>query len=608
MAAWAENKLVRRAADWLRRNWQRALSIREKFEFTEEGFHVVLAGLVGVVGALVNLVFFHAIESTKYFLLQRPGDPVEIAEGLERWQRFAAPTLGGLCAGLVLHWGLRLVGRQRSTNLLEAVAAGDGRLPGRSMLVKGLSSIVSIASGASIGREGAITALSATLASKLGQLRRWPPYRLRLLVGCGAAAGIAAAYNAPIGGAVFAASIVLGNFSMNHFAPLVFASVVATVVSRGFFGIQPAYEMPETDFTRLVQLPWFVVLGAMCGAMGALFQRSLRWSEAFFHRTKLPVYARLALGGLVVGLIAIEMPGVWGNGYVVTNRILDNEFLGVAWPLVFLLLLVAAKLVATSAAIGSGAVGGLMTPTLFLGAGIGAAFGLALERLGWVEGLPVGLFAAVGMGGMLSATTRSPLLAMILIFEISLDYALMPALMLACVMATLAARHFHNESVYSEAVRDKGVMSHGTLTSREGLAEQRVGDLMEPPVPPVRETASLQEVAGRFLSSPYNFLPVVDADGRLLGVVALHDLKEHLSNQDLGVVIAYDVMRPPPPTLIPSQRIIDALPVALASELRRIPVVNSVAENRLIGSLPRTELLSLLSEAIATRSNPASNS
>jgi CIC family chloride channel protein len=298
------------------------------------------------------------------------------------------------------------------------------------------------------------------------------------------------------------------------------------------------------------------------------------------------------------------MPGVWGNGYAVTNRILDNEFLEQAWPLLFLLFLVLAKLVATAAAIGSGAVGGLMTPTLFLGAGVGAAFGLALERLGWVEGLPVGLFAAVGMGGLLAATTRSPLLAMILLFEISLDYALMPALMLACVMATLAARRFHEESVYSEALRDKGVVAHTTLTSREAASEQRVGDLMRPPVPPVRDTARLEEVADRFLASPNNFLPVVDADGRLVGVVALHDLKEHLSSEYLPVVIAYDVMRPPPPVLTPDQRIVDALPIALASELRQIPVVNSVAENRLIGSLPRGQLLSMLSEAIATRSQP----
>jgi CIC family chloride channel protein len=154
-------------------------------------------------------------------------------------------TLGGLAAGLVLHWGLRLVGPQGSTNLLEVVVAGDGRLPFRTEFVKTVSAIISIATGASIGREGGITQLAATLSSKLGQFAKWPPYRLRLLVGCGAASGIAAAYNAPITGAIFSALIVLGNFSMNLFAPLVFSSVIAAMVSRSFFGIEPWYQIPR---------------------------------------------------------------------------------------------------------------------------------------------------------------------------------------------------------------------------------------------------------------------------------------------------------------------------------------------------------------------------
>ena len=605
MESWAYIRLLRRARHVLKRNWQRALRVREQFEFTEEGFHLVLAGIIGVIGGLVNLAFYHAIESTKYLLLRRPGDPVEIAESLEPWQRVAVPVVGGLAAGLVLFWGLRIVGRQGSTNLLEVVVAGDGRLPLRTSLVKAVSSVLSIASGASIGREGAITAMSATLASKLGQLRKWPPYRLRLLVGCGAASGIAAAYNAPIGGAVFAASIVLGNFSMNQFAPLVFASVIATVVSRGFFGIAPSYTVPPYEFTRVSQLPWFVVLGAMCGGVGALFQRSLQWSQGRFKRLPVPTYVHLAIGGLMVGIIAIWYPGVCGNGYEVTNGILAGRFLTQPLPVLFLVVLVIAKLVATSAAIGSGAVGGLMTPTLFLGAGTGAAFGLALERLGWVSGLPIGLFAAVGMGSLLAATTRSPLLAMILLFEISLDYALMPALMLGCVMATLAARHFHPDSVYSEALHEKGMTGAAALADQGAVSEQTVGDLMEAPVPPVRDNAPLHKVANRFLAMANNFLPVVDADGRLLGVVAIHDLKEYLgTEQELKGIIAYDVMRPPPPSLTPNQRLVDVLPIALASELRAIPVVNSVAENKLIGSLPRSEILGILSEAMSQRSKP----
>ena len=265
MEWWLKNRLVTRARDFFRRHWQRALRWREKFVFKEEAFHLVLAGIVGVIGGLVNLFFYYAVH------LVQPGDPVEFAEKLPDWARFLVPTLGGLAAGLILHWGFRVVGRQGSSDLLEVVVAGDGRLPFRTESVKTASALMSIATGASIGREGGITQLSATLASKLGQLAKWPPYRLRLLVGCGAAAGISAAYNAPIAGAVFASLIVLGNFSMNLFAPLVCASVIATTVSRSFFGIEPWYQVPAFPTTAPAQLPWFILMGVLCGGVSALF-------------------------------------------------------------------------------------------------------------------------------------------------------------------------------------------------------------------------------------------------------------------------------------------------------------------------------------------------
>ena len=588
----------------LRRNWRRALRWREKLELREEALHLALAGGVGVIGGLVNVVYFYAIEYVKFFFLRRPGDPVEIAEMLAPWQRVIIPAVGGLIAGLVLHWGLRLVPRRGPTNLLEVVVAGDGRLPFRSGLVRVLSSLVSIGTGASIGREGGITQLSATLASKWGQLANWPPYRLRLLVGCGAASGLAAAYNAPIAGAVFAAWIVLGNFSMNLFAPLVFASVIATMVSRSFFGIRLLYATTPFEFTSVGQLPWFVVLGALAGVVGAVFLKMLRYAEEQFQRLPGPVYWKLALGGLIVGLIAIEHPGVWGNGYVVTNRILNEEFLEAESPLLFLGGLVVGKLLATVATVGSGAVGGVFTPTLFLGAGFGAWFATALHRLGVAEALPTSTFALVGMGSVLAATTRSPLLAMIMVFEISLDYALMPPLMLGCAVSVLVARPLHADSIYTEPLRRRGL----ELAERAptGVAmECTVGDLMRAPVPPVRETTPFKELVERFLTSANNFLPVVDAENRLIGVVALHDLKEYLGRGDeLHAVIAYDVMRPPPKCVTPNQTLLEVLPVVLESELRNIPVVNSFKENRLVGSLARAEVLGMFAEAIAAGTRP----
>lgn len=596
----------------LQRYWRRALRIRERVWLSEEALHLALAAGVGVLGGFVNLFFYFAIESVKLAFLGRPGDPVEVAEMLDATHRLVTPALGGLLAALVLQWGGRLVGRPGSSNLLEVVVAGDGRLPLRIGLVRAASSLVSIGTGASIGREGGITQLTATLASKWGQVRDWPPYRLRLMVGCGAAAGIAAAYNAPVSGAVFAAMIVLGNFSMNLFAPLVVSSVVASVVSRSFFGIRPWYVVPPVDFTSLGQLPWFLLLGGLAGAVGALFLKMLHAAEGAFQKLPVPLWVKMAVGGLAVGAIALAFPGVWGNGYVVTNRILQGQFerlgaqwlyhdlTGEGWGLVILAGLLSAKLLATVVSVGSGAVGGVFTPTLFLGAGVGGVFGLALHLMGGAKSLPVSAFVLVGMGSVLSATLRSPLLAMILVFEISLNYSMMPPLMLGCVVAILVAGRLHSESIYTEPLRRRGLEVQREVIPAGAATEQTVGDLMRAPVPPVRENATLREMAAHFLSRSNNFLPVVDAQQRLVGMVSLHDLKPFLNaGEELRAVIAYDVMRPPPPCLTPNQRLLDALPVVLASEQRNIPVVNTLTEMRLVGALSRAEVLGLFAETIS---------
>ena len=594
------NPVVVTAHGVLRRYWQRALQLRERLEFKEEAFHLFLAGIVGLIGGVVNLGFFYATDRVKQLFLLAPGDPVEVAEMMVGWQRVFLPAVGGLAAGLVLYWGLRLVGKQGSTNLLEVVVAGDGRLPFRTEMVKTWSSLLSIATGASIGREGGITQLSATLASKLGQFAKWPPYRLRLLVGCGAASGIAAAYNAPVAGAVFSAAIVLGNFSMTQFAPLVFSSVIAAMVSRSFFGMAPVYQVPAFPLTNPWQLAWFVLLGILCGVVGAFFLKLLRVSEKQFSRLNWPIYLRLTVAGLVVGLIALVHPGVCGNGYSVTNRILHEEYMQEAGPLLWLGGLFIAKMAATACTVGAGTVGGVFTPTLFLGASAGALFGGWLHAAGGATHLPTGAFALVGMGAVLAATTRSPFLAMIMVFEMSLDYTLMPPLMLACVVAILVAQPLHGESIYTEHLRLRGLLP-GQESRRAGVSlDQTVGDRMQAPVPPLPETARLKDIADRFLTGSNNFLPVVDAHQRLVGMVALQDLKEFLKTErELDAVIAADVMRPPPKCLTPNQRLLNVLPVVLESELKNIPVVNSLAECRLVGSLARGEVLSLFSEALS---------
>ena len=418
-------------------------------------------------------------------------------------------------------------------------------------------------------------------------------------MGCGAASGIAAAYNAPIAGAVFSAATGLGSFSINLFAPLVFSSVIAAMVSRSFFGMGPVYKVPVVPLTSPWQLAWFVPLGILSGGVGAFFLKVLRESEKQFSRWNWPVYLRLPAAGLLVGLLAVAYPGVCGNGYSVTNRILHEGFLSEPQPLVWLGGLFLAKLFATGCTVGAGTVGGVFTPTLFLGASAGALFGSLLHLAGGALLLPTSAFALVGMGAVLAATTRSPFLAMILIFELSLNYEIVPSLMLACVVAILVAQPLHGASIYTEQLERRELLSGAESRATGATMGQTVGGRLLPPVQPVADYARLKNIAARFLTGPNNFLPVVDSHQRLVGVVALQDLKGFLKTERvLDAVIASDVMRPPPPCLVPGQRLLDALPVA-ASELKKIPVINSHAKHRLVGSVSRTEVLVLFSEALA---------
>ena len=587
----------------------------------EEAFHLILAAIIGVIGGFVNRAFLELVALIQWIVFQKSGDSAVLAQDLSAFLRILVPTLGGILAGMVLLLRSHLSGIQKPTNVLEVVAVGDGRIGMRSTLVNAWSSLLSIGTGASIGREGAITQLTATFASKWGQFHQWQPYRLRLMVACGAAAGLAAAYNAPIAGALFAALVLVGNFSMNLFAPLVMASVVATMVSRFWFGIEPWYELPESiDYgqaARLSQMGWFLILGIISGAGGAFFLKSIQNAQSATGKYAWPSWAKLGLAGLAVGLIALVFPGVWGNGYEITNQILhadssETGFTGLiqgsvlsdlqAWQISVVVLagLLVAKFVATVCTVGAGTVGGVFTPTLFLGAGLGAAFGQALGLFDFADETPTVAFALVGMGSVLAATTRSPLLAMILIFEISLKYELMPPLMIGCVVATLVSQKLHKASVYSAPLHRRGLVVDQESRRMGSATDRCIGDVMVGPTSPIKETASLPEISEIFLRSPRNYLPVLSVDKRLVGVISLQDLKAHLNAGDeLRAVIALDLMRPPETFLTPNRRLMEALPEIMGSEMEMIPVVNSNREMRLVGSVSRSETLGLMSEAIA---------
>ncbi|OHB24808.1 MAG: hypothetical protein A2X84_10515 [Desulfuromonadaceae bacterium GWC2_58_13] len=550
------------------------------------------AGVVGILGGLSSVLFRKMLGFLSFGLTGSTGGMVEIFSGLCPWQRLVTPALGGIVAGLILYFGGKLTSsRKNTTDYMEAVVLGEGSLSFRSSMTKIFSSMFSIATGASIGREGPMVQLAALLASLVGRTRRWSIARRRLILACGAAAGIASAYNAPIAGALFVAEIVLGSIAMETLGPLLFSTVLATQTVHFLIGDSPLYVIPPFHLNSGVELFDYLALGVLSGLIAPWFLRILRGSEKLFGQTRLPVYLRTGLGGLLVGVIALYYPQVCGNGYSVVTGILQEQ-----WLWASLAAVVGFKLVATCASFGSGAVGGVFTPTLFMGASLGYLFGHIHQAIGFGPMPSPGAFALTGMGMFLAATTHAPLMAILMIFEMTLDYQLILPLMLGCVVAYFTAHGIESRSIYSGSLERKGA---GYFARR--LSELRAGELMKPDPARVRENACFGEIARHFITHTFRYLYIVDEHDTYLGAVCLEDVKEYLGTASLAhLVIARDLLGPGPPVITASASLDEALEKFTRHSGERLPVVADGPTPRLLGSLAKTDLLLTLAGQLPT--------
>ena len=548
------------------------------------------AAIVGFFGALSSVAFREALKHLQIFLLRYNGPLEGAATNLPWYGRILIPTAGGLVAGAILLMTKRWSTKGKSLDFMEVVVLGDGVMRVRATLVKSLSSLVTISTGGSIGREGPMVQLAAMMGSLLGRTAKFSPARLRLLVACGAAAGIACAYNAPFSGAFFVAEIVLGSIALESFGPLVFASVMATVISTQFLGAEPVYHMPNFPPVPNWQLPLHILLGVVAGMIAPLFLLLLRGGETLFQRTGLPLVLMLGLGGLIVGLISLSTPGVWGNGYGMVEYILNNNL---NWELLLMILIF--KVMATIATTGSGAVGGVFTPTLFCGSAIGALFGEGMRAILPHASFSVGSYAIVGMGCFLAATTRAPIMSILILFEMTRNDAAIMPLMLACVSAFLVSRQLHGESVYKRQLQ-------GSPTQADTpIFLLHVRDLMKKEPLCVAETAGFEEIAGVLASHTFKHLYVVDTNRRFLGAIALQDLKPFLQDKDIPrMVIALDIMHDDVPTLTSGASLKESLDVFSRHDGERLPVLDNESDRRLLGALAKTDVLLTLAHGVGT--------
>lgn len=567
--------------------------IQEKLQPTEWQVTLMWAALAGFLGALSSIAFTLGSEHVHGWFSRGGVDVVDSMSRLPWWGCLLVPTAGGAAAGLILMFGQRLTRAQSSTDYMEAIVIGNGHVPTRASLVKSAAALFSIGSGGSIGREGPMVQLAAVVASRLGRWRKFTPPQLRLLVACGAAAGIASAYNAPIAGSFFVAEIILGTIAMESLGPLVVSAVAATLTVHVLTDAPVLYRVPPFGEVSPLEMIPYIVLGFVVGALAPVFLVSLKHAERFFVSLKLPIVLRLALGGLIVGAIAINVPQVTGNGYSVVVDIVRGNLVWAAVIGVF-----ACKWLATMSSFGSGAPGGVFTPSLFMGAGAGMLFGTAVHHV-WPAGAQdPRTFALVGMGAFLSAASHAPVMAVIMLFEMTMSYTIILPLLLCSVIAYYTAKSLEGASLYSESLKRKAAAAPDP-----SLGEWRVAELMRANPPTLLPTARFADIARMFLRLRVNNLYVIDEHGRFLGVVSLHDIKPYLGEPDLAeLVIARDIMREDFPRVGPDQPLTDALAGFMGIIAERLPVVDP--DGLLRGSLAKSDLLLALVEK---RKRPLAN-
>jgi CIC family chloride channel protein len=440
--------------------------------------------------------------------------------GLGPWFVVLAPVVGGLIYGPLVS---RFAPEARGHGVPEvmlAVAERGGRIRPQVPTVKALASALCIGSGGSVGREGPIVQIGSALGSLLGKVARAPERRLRLLVACGAAGGISATFNAPIAGVFFALEIILRDFETQSFGVVVISSVTAAAISRAVFGSASFLHLPAFTVVSPLEFVLYAVLGTLAGVVGVAFIRVLYGSEDLADRLwRGPAWARPAAGGLVLGLLLLALPEMYGVGYPVVSRAVEGHYV-----IAFVLLLLVAKIMATSLTIAIGGSGGVFAPGLFMGAMLGSAFGQAAHGLLPGVTAPQGAYALVGMGAVFAGAARAPITAVIIIFELTNDYSIILPLMLAIVVATSLSHRLSADTIYTLKLRRRGITMRPRVVSV--MQAVPVAEAMSPMPAPLAPDAPLSVMVERFAHERAEALPVLDADGRLAGVVSAIEVEE----------------------------------------------------------------------------------
>ncbi|KJR98538.1 MAG: chloride channel protein [Desulfobulbaceae bacterium BRH_c16a] len=578
----------------------------DRFSPPEGLLLLILSVIVGATTGLASVFFVKLIFAIQDFSY---GSVSEMVPFLGKWIYLIIPIIGGLLVGPLILFAQEAKGHG-VPEVMQALILRGGRIRPRVAAAKIVASALCIGTGGSAGREGPIIQVGSALGSSMGQILRLSDERIRNLVACGAAAGIAATFNAPIAGVVFAIEVLMCGLQMRAFGNVVIAAVSAAVVSRSIIGDRFAFQVPAYSMHGLEEIFLYLILGLAAAIIGIMFIRMLNFAENVFDGWKFPQIFKPAVGGLLLGVVGLAymhlpnlsfptgsgahgasldtpIPHMYGSGFPVIEAAIQGHT-----PLWILIVLIFLKPLATSFTLGSGNSGGVFAPSLFIGAMLGGTmghfFGIWFPEIG----ANTGAFALVGMAALFSATARAPLTAMLIVFEMSNDYAMILPLMVAGVTASYFAQWLHPESIYTMKLAKRGVRFSGgrDMDIMQGV---RVSEVMKSKPVTVHKDSSFSEVMALFQETNILGFPVMADNNKLWGIITLQDIHRAQSVENFsskGLTVAKLAVEDPI-TVFPDEPIWVAIQKMSPRDLARLPVVARDGSKTLCGIISRSDIL-----------------
>jgi chloride channel protein, CIC family len=569
---------------------------------------LILAVIIGASTGLAAVFFINLIAiiqnrsySTVQFLFPHLG----------AWSYVFVPIGGALIAGPLIAWFAREAKGHGVPEVMQALVLHGGRIRPRVAIAKIVASALCIGTGGSAGREGPIVQVGSTLGSVTGQVLHLSDDRIKNLVACGAAAGIAATFNAPIAGVAFAIEVLMCELQVRTFGNVVIAAVSASVVSQMYLGDRPAFTVPAYTMDSPITILFYLLLGLVAAFVGVFFIRMLGWFEDAFDNWNFPLPLKPAVGALLLGLLGfsyLHLPGisfsnptefqlgmplieniphVYGSGFTFIEEALHGNA-----SFLLLALLVFLKPLATSLTLGSGNSGGVFAPSLFIGAMLGGAMGKLFSA--WQPELagPPGAYALVGMAAVFAACARAPLTAMLIVFEMSNDYALILPLMLTAVTASYLAQYLNPESIYTMKLAKRNIRFEQGR-DMDIMQSVQVREVMHREPVTIRTTQPLAELYQQFQETNLLGFPVLDEKGLLWGIVTLQDMERVLSQTaiNLRTLKVEDIATVDPATVYGDEPIWTAIQKMAPRDLARLPVVSRSSKGQLLGLISRSDIL-----------------